>query len=321
MALSKASFSNLRIAFSGSWRENLGADIFQQYIRLRMRLLKAERLQTSGDKPIEYVKIEQGKKNKMIFLPGFADTKENFFDAAQFLANDFDMIIPDLPGFGRSFKNPEDRYTLKHYGQWLEGFIREVGWQDIHLVGNSLGGAIAIELSLRMPEIIKSLTLIDPAGVALPEHTSVYKEFIQGRNVFEIQSRERFEYFLHRVFHKPPVIPVFVKDHLYSEMAKNSKWHRKILYDLLENVADFDDPRILEVSLNNKLKEIKIPTLIIWGDEDSFFPSETGFFMQQQIEGSKLYILHDRGHIPQIEAPLQFARLFRKFVRTLRKNG
>lgn len=314
------SFMALRSALASNWRENLGADIFQQYIRLRMRLVKAEKFSSGGERPIDYLKVDQGKQQKLIFLPGFADTKENFFDAAQFLCNDFDMIIPDLPGFGQSFKHQDQAYTIKAYGDWMLAFVEHTGWEDFHLLGNSLGGAVGIELALRIPEKIRTLTLIDPAGVALAEHSSVYQEFIEGRNVFEIQTRERFEYFLQRVFHRPPLIPPFVRDHLFSEMASNSKWHRKILYDLLENVQNFDDPRVREVSLNAKISKITTPTLIVWGEEDSFFPADTGTYMQQRIEGSQLYILQGCGHIPQIEAPLQFARIFRRFVRNARKK-
>ncbi len=312
------SLASLRAAFSGPWRESLGADIFQQYVKLRLRILKGEIFRTAGPRPIEYFKIEQGKKEKLIFLPGFADYKENFLDAAQFLVSDFDMVVVDLPGFGRSFKHPEDRYTLVQIARWMQDFIAELGWTDFHLLGNSLGGAVSIELALHIPEKIKSLTLIDTAGVTLPEHSSVYHEFVQGRNVFEIQTRERFDYFLHRVFYRPPVIPLFVRDHLFLEMAKNSKWHRKILHDLLQNVKDFNDPRVKEVSLNEKISQIKMPTMIIWGAEDTFFPSQTAAYIQQRIPHAQLYVLPDLGHIPQIEAPVKFARMFRKFVRTQR---
>lgn len=311
----RSSYFDLQRMIPNAWRESVGSDIYHQYMKLRLKMLKGEVFRSKGPCSIEYVKIEQGKKQRLIFLPGFADCKENFFDAAQGLVSDFDLLIPDLPGFGKSFRSTDYSYNVPNYGRWLVDFIREVGWDDFHLIGNSLGGATAIEVALAMPERIRSLTLVDPAGIALPQYPSVYHEFIQGRNVFEVRTQVQFDYFLQRVFHRPPLIPPLVRDHLFREFERNAKWYRKVLSDLLDGVQDFKDPRFEEVALNHKLPQLRMPTLIVWGDEDSFFPSETGFYMQRLIPQAKLYILADRGHSPQIEAPWQFVKLFKKFIR------
>lgn len=295
-------------------RQKIGSDIYRNFVDLRLKMLRAEVKQFGGKRQIEYTRIEQGRPKKLIFLPGFADSKENFYDAAHFLQSDFDMVIPDLPGFGRSFKRKGERYNLENYGKWMQAFIEDLGWEDIHLVGNSLGGAVAIELALRIPERLKTLTLIDPAGIVLPELPSIYDEFLNDRSVFEIHSPIRFEYFLNRIFFKPPVIPPLVWDHLYRDFSRHSKWHRKILNELLDGIESMDDPRLAEVTQNTKLKHIRTPTLCVWGDEDTFFPSHTGYFVQSQIPQCKFYLLANRGHAPQIEAPRQVAKLIRKFV-------
>lgn len=310
-----SSYFQLQRMIPDAWRENIGSDIYQQYTKLRLKMLKGEVGRTKGPSSIEYVKVEQGKKQRLLFLPGFADCKENFFDAAQALVQDFDLLIPDLPGFGNSFRSTDCVYNIPQYGQWMSDFVRETGWDDFHLLGNSLGGATAIELALRLPERVRSLTLIDPAGVALAELPSVYHEFVQGRNVFDVRTQAQFDYFLQRVFHRPPLIPPLVRDHLFRQFERNGKWYRKVLGDLLDGVLDFEDPRFADVALNSKLPRLKLPTLIVWGDEDSFFPAETGFYMQQLMPHARLYILADRGHSPQIEAPWQFVKLFKKFIR------
>ncbi|MCX6128881.1 MAG: alpha/beta hydrolase [Proteobacteria bacterium] len=302
---------------SSRWKGNFGGDFYAQYLRMRLKLLGAHVYHYGTDHKIEYTKTERGRPERLIFLPGFADTKENFYNAAQFLVQDYDMIIPDLPGFGRSFKRKGERYNLKNYALWLHDFIMETGWTDFHLAGNSLGGGIAIELALSLPERIKSLTLVDPAGIVLPEVESIYHEFVADRNIFEITTPLQFKYFLNRVFFRPPLIPPFVWDHLYHEFSKHSKWHKKILNDLLEGVQSMDDPRMNDITLNRKLRDIKTPTMVVWGDEDSFFPAAIGHFVASQIPGARLYLLADRGHGPQVEAPYQFAQLLRKFMRSI----
>ncbi len=309
-------FHELKRSLPTHWFEDIGADVYQQYVKLRLKLLKAEVKRTSGSHPIEYMEVNSGKSQRLVFLPGFSDNKENFFDPAQFLVSDFDLLVPDLPGFGKSFKDPDAFYNMENYGRWICEFLLEVGWTDFHLVGNSLGGATAIEVALMMPKHVKTLTIIDPAGIVLPEVTnSLYHEFVDGRNIFSIHTHEQFKYFLQRVFYKPPVIPPFVWEHIYLEFSKNAQWNRKVLNDLLEHINDMSDPRMEEVALNRRLKQIKVPTLIVWGDEDSLFPPEMAQFVKEQIPNSKLYILQDRGHSPQVEAPLQFSQLLKKFIR------
>lgn len=297
------------------WKENFGGDFYDKYLKLRLKMLDARVEWYGAEHKIEYTIIERGKAEKLIFLPGFADTKENFYNAAQFLYQECDMIIVDLPGFGKSFKRKGEIYNLANYAKWVGEFVEQTGWTDFHLVGNSLGGAVAVELALSMGERLKSLTLVDCAGVVLKDQPSIYREFLDGRNIFEIATPFQFQYFLNRVFHTPPPIPPFVFDHLYREFHKHSKWHKKVLHDLLEGITTLDDPRMEEFTLNNRLKNIRVPTMIVWGDEDTFFPAATADFIHSQIPGSSLYLLPDRGHGPQVEAPRQFTHLLKKFIR------
>ncbi|MDQ3232495.1 MAG: alpha/beta hydrolase [Pseudobdellovibrionaceae bacterium] len=297
------------------WKENVGEDFYEQYLKLRLKFLKARVEQVGGDHKIEYMITDQGRPEKLIFLPGFGDSKENFYNAAQFLVNDCDVMIPDMPGFGRSFKRKGETYSLTNYTKWMSDFIEQTGWVDFHLVGNSLGGAVGVKLALSMPERIKSLTLVDCAGIVLPDQPSIYQEFLDDRNIFAIDTPLQFEYFLNRVYHTPPVIPPFIWDHIYRDYQKHSKWHKKVLSDLLEGVQTLDDPRLDEFTLNRHLKHVSVPTMIVWGDEDTFFPPATADYVHSQIPGSVLYLLADRGHGPQVEAPLQFAQLMKKFMR------
>ena len=297
------------------WQEKFGKDLYQRYLSMRLKLLDARVESFGSDHRIEYTIMHKNRPERMIFLPGFADTKENFYNAAQCLKQDCDILIPDLPGFGCSFRRKSEQYNLANYGRWLQELIIHLGWTDFHLVGNSLGGAVAIELALIMPERLKSLTLVDAAGIVLPEVKSIYHEFVADRNIFEITTPLQFNYLLNRVFFNPPAIPPFIRHHLYNEFFNHSKWHKKILNDLLGGVQAMDDPRLQDFTLNRKLKDIRTPTMVVWGDEDSLFPPAIGEFITSQIPGARLYVLADRGHGPQVEAPMQFGRLLRKFMR------
>ncbi len=315
MKFKKNVLAQLKDAIPGAFRESVGSDIFSNYIKLRTAMLGAEVGTFGTTRPIEYALVERGKAERVVFLHGFADSKENFFDAAHRLVSDFDLLVPDLPGFGKSFKDPSATFNLAHYADWLCELFLSLGWEKFHLVGNSLGGAIAIKIAIKMPHLIQSLTLLDPAGIVIPEHPSIYHEFLNDRVVFEIHSKVQFDYFLHRVFQKPPIIPPLVWDHLYEEFSRNSTWNRKILSDLLEGIKSMTDKRLRKVILNDELKKIKAPTLVLWGDKDSFFPYETGYFLQKEIPVSRLEILHGLGHSPQNESPMRVMRIVKKFLK------
>jgi pimeloyl-ACP methyl ester carboxylesterase len=76
------------------------------------------------------------------------------------------------------------------------------------------------------------------------------------------------------------------------------------------------DPRLDEITLNRQLKDIQAPTLILWGEKDSFFPAITGHLVRREIPNSRLEFLRGLGHSPQNESPMRVMRLVRKFLKT-----
>lgn len=297
-----------------------GEHVYDAYLKLRRKLVKAEVKTCGSERHMAYFEIDQGHTETLLFLHGFADSKDTFYDACHFLQGDFNIICPDLPGFGQSQKLKDDIYSLENYGRWVTDFIDKIGLKDFHLAGNSMGGAIAAQVALIRPDLLKSLTLIDPAGVYIEDHHSIHHELFDGNVIFDVRNRDQFEYFLNRIFHRRPFLPPPVKDFFYKEFHRHARWHRKILNDLLENLDSADDPRLYRVAINQRLKKITTPTLIVWGDEDTLFPVETAYVMHRLIEGSKLAIMPDIGHCPQLEAPRQFARVLSKFVKDINRQ-
>lgn len=301
-------------------KQSLGEDIYQSYNGFRRALLNAE-IKTFGEShKIEYALIQKGRKEKLVFLHGFADCKENFYDSAHLLVLGYDLLVPDLPGFGRSFKKKNERYDVRNYAKWIVDLIHHEGWDKVHLMGNSLGGAIAIQIAATYPELVKSLVLLDPAGIVVPDVDSIYHEFFNDRVVFEIHSPLQFDYFLHRVFHNPPVIPPVVKEHLFREFKRLTRWNIKLLSDLLEGLTSMKDERLGEVTLNNRLHKIQAPTLILWGEKDSFFPPVTGHVARELIPNSTLKFLRGIGHSPQNEAPIRVMKEVKAFLKKVREK-
>ncbi len=268
-----------------------------------------------GSIKIEWVQIGNRSKPLILFLHGFSDRKENFYFAAKTLSKEFDIIIPDMPGFGNNTPDNDLVYSLENYEKWLGEFIDANHINDFHLVGNSLGGAVCTKLADRYSQRIKSLSLIDPAGFYIPEMESIYDEALNGVNLFQVRSPDEYETFRSRIFHKKPTLPNFVKEYMINSAVKNQKWYGKI-FNELANINQVKDKvkTIEEISLNSNCEKIKVPTKIFWGKHDTLFPYQTADFLKKKIKGSETCIFENIGHCPHLENPKQFSHELNIFI-------
>lgn len=265
--------------------------------------------------PIEYLETPKlPGQETVVFLHGFADSKEGFLSSLLHLYKDFHFIIPDLPGFGASFKKKELTYDLNSYAKWLGDLLRTNEVSNYHLVGNSLGGAISMNMALQPQNTIKTLGIIDCAGVILKGVPSFYTDYFGGNNLFLIHNREEFECFITRVFHRKMLIPWPVKEKMYQQFISNRNWYQFLLEQMTEGVKGFDDPDLENTSLNKKLDQITAKTLVLWGRQDTFFPHQTAQYIHDKLPDSELHIMEKTGHSPQIERPGAFSKAYKAFI-------
>jgi len=284
---------------------------------LSRKLLKTDVLEAGRHTKIKYWHIGKGDRPTLVFLHGFGDSKEGFFHAAWNLKKNYDLIILDLPGFGESERNISHCHTLSQYSQWLHDFFDHIGIKQFYLAGNSLGGGISAQFAIDFPEMVEKLILIDAAGVVPFKSKSLYDEFLAGVNLFDMKTPQDFDYFMSRVFHYRPFIPLPVKQYLCLQFIKNSRWHSKLIIELLthgQKEFDHANKNKHDYSTNHLMEKIKVPTLIMWGDQDTFFPVEVAHIMHQLINNSALHIFKDVGHSPQLEVPAKFAKTMHDFL-------
>ena len=180
---------------------------------------------------------------------------------------------------------------------------------QFHLVGNSLGGAIATKLAIKFPDRIKSLSLVDPAGFYLSEKQSIYDEALNGANLFKVETPEEYDKFRDRIFYNQPSLPNFVKEFMISSAIQNKAWYEKI-FNELANIQLVKDgiKTIEELSLNSACKEVQVPTNIFWGKHDTLLPCETVEFLKKQMKAANVFIFQNAGHCPHLEDPKGFAQ-------------
>src|SRR3954451_9237202 len=96
-----------------------------------------------------------------VYVHGLGGSSQNFTDVAGLLADRFDAQAVDLPGFG--YSDPSKRYSIPSFASTLIGYLEHDGRGPVHLVGNSLGGSIAVRVAALRPDLVRTLTLISPA--------------------------------------------------------------------------------------------------------------------------------------------------------------
>ncbi len=294
----------------------IGKNLTESFYKKMGNRLNATVHKHKGSIDIEWSFIRSGKKPSIIFLHGFSDRKENFYFAAKSLCKNYNIIIPDMPGFGNSTCEDNLIYSLDNYESWLGEFIEKNGFTNFHLVGNSLGGAVSARLAIKYPDRIKSLSLANPAGFYIPEEHSIYDEALNGVNLFQIATPTEYDDFRERIFHKKPKLPNFVKEFMIENATNNQDWYGKIFSELA-NLSSVREgiKTVEELSLNSICRRIKVPTMIFWGKYDTLFPYKTGEFLSREINESELYIFEDVGHCPHLENPKEFSEKLGDFIK------
>ena len=291
----------------------LGAYLLRAAVRSRRRLLGASLASHRDDKGRRTPYLIAGKPRygTLVFLHGFGDRMDSFLATASLLREDFRLIVPALPGFEGGWIDASEQHSFDAYARWMGDLLEHVAPSRFHLMGNSLGGACALGIASRMPERLASLTLVDTAGVHVAGVPSLYDEVQAGHNLFEIRTRAAYRRYLARIFAKSPPFPKPVVEHLYSEQMRNADWYSRIMKDLQATTNSFRAGNDAIVQLG----QIRVPTLVVWGEYDGVFPLAFGQHAAASIPNAKLHTLRAVGHVPHLETPGRLARAFGEFAR------
>ena len=251
-------------------------------------------LELNGNK-IHYT--DRGKGEVVLFLHGIFSSLHTFETWAHLLAKDFRVITIDMPGFGLTKSNPKNDYSISFYVDFINQFTLELGIMKLIISGNSLGGWIAWEFAVRFPEKVNKMILVSSAGYI--NNGKFPLPFVLARspilkNVFrlEITSRRIVKFFINRLIIDKKIITDSLIDRYYSIALRKENRQAFVKFansNLIQNT--------------NALRDIKIPTLIFWGEKDSWISSEHANRFNRDIQNSKVKIYDSVGHIPMEEIP------------------
>lgn len=234
----------------------------------------------------------------VVMLHGFSDTKDSFVDVARLITGQRRAILPDLPGFSEASQPTDHRYDVPGIATVLRGALDAVTEGPVHLVGNSLGGAVAAWLALEDPPWVRSLTLIGSAGVRMPVKSAMQRHIEAGHNPFVIRSAEEYSGFMRFVVERVPPGTGLVTRAMAERFMARRDMNEKILAELVAARLDLTD----------RLHQIQVPTMLLWGDRDRLIDLSAARTFHRCIPGSRLVVMHGIGHCPQVEAPRATAR-------------
>jgi len=245
------------------------------------------------DNKYEYVDI--GKGPVVIFLHGLMGALSNFEQTAKILAqNGYRIIIPSLP----IYTLPILKTSAKGISKFLENFISDLKLKDVSLLGNSLGGHVALIYTKNNPKIVKRLLLTGSSGL--------YEKAMGDT----FPRREDYNYIKEKtqnVFFDPKIATKELVDEIFE--AVNSR--EKVIRILAIAKS------AIRHNMAKELPNIKQNTCLLWGENDTVTPPEVAEEFHKLLPHSELFWFNKCGHAPMMEHPIDFANTC---VEWLKKN-
>ncbi len=225
--------------------------------------------------------VRGGSGAPLLFLHG-ANGGGRWLPFMDKLAEKFDVIAPEHPGFGRS-DTPDWLDTVKDLGHFYAAFMEKLGLRDVTLVGTSLGGWIAAETTLRDASRLRSLTLAAAAGLRIKGTPKA--------NIFLWPAEELTRNLFHDQSIAERILGMDVSVEDRNAGLKNALMTAKLGWS----------PRLYDPDLEKWIHRIKTPTQILWGRQDKIIPVAYADHFAEMIPGAKVRVFEDCGHLPHVE--------------------
>jgi len=308
-------FLQHKIQVSGSLSLALQLETLFGHGRHPARYARSGRVVAGG---IDTFYLECGSGSPVVLLHGLGATNASMLTTLWALSRRHRVIAPDLPGHGESGK-PSTRYDAAFYARWLIALLDGLGLQQPDLVGNSLGGRVAIEVAISAPNRVGRLALLAPAPVvhrlrrlvpfvrllrpelaAVPLPVGQAQALAALRALFAQPSRMRSEWFeaaaaeFARVWRMPGARVAFFSSlreiYLEEPHGESGFWRR--------------------------LATMSRPALLLWGERDPLVPLAHARALSKALPHATSVILEDCCHVPQYELPELTNRLLNRFLNT-----
>lgn len=238
--------------------------------------------------------FEQGEGQVLLLLHGLMGALSNFQHIIETFSPKYRVVVPMLPIMELPLKELSINTLVDH----LEEFVVDQNLTSFHLLGNSLGGHIALLYALKSQQRVKSITLTGSSGLFESAMGSTFPK------------RQNYEFVKKKVqgtFYDPNIASKELVDDVFELISDRNRALRIVITAksaIRHNLAD-------------KLHHITVPTLLIWGNQDKVTPPFVGEEFNKLIKDSELVLIDKCGHAPMMEVPEAFNGALEKFLTPL----
>lgn len=255
----------------------------------------------------------KGQGKPVVLIHGFGASIITWRHNFAVLAEQFRVYMLDLPGFGFSAKGRDNDYTWAAQADTIAALLDHGGaTEPVSLIGNSMGGAIALEFALAYPERVDKLVLIDAAAY-LPSRRmpawggrlfTLYPPLTRLAIAKTLLNPKGMDNSLRRVYHDPNCVTPELREAFYQPARTPGAADA-----LVQMINDFPKNFIAD-----RLGQLQAPALVIWGDDDKLIPLEQGERLARELPHARLVVIPEAGHLPHEEQPAEVNALIREFL-------
>lgn len=262
--------------------------------------------------------LEAGEGPAVVLLHGLGATNVSMLPTLWDLSKDHRVIAPDLPGFGDSSK-PLRSYNASFYATWLEKFLESLGVGEADIIGNSMGGRIAIEAALSYPDKVRRLVLLAPSPAFIRK-----REFVRLVGLLRPElalvplplPRRQVLTGLRGMFSRPSRIPSDRLEAAADEFLRVFSTARgRIAFFSAARQIYLEEP-YGEDGFWERLPSLSTPSLFVWGERDRLVPAKFARHVVAALPNAQSIVMDDCGHVPQFEHPERTNELIRSFIDT-----
>jgi pimeloyl-ACP methyl ester carboxylesterase len=261
--------------------------------------------------PINYVDAGSGEREPVVFVHGLGGQWQNWLENLPRVAQERRVLALDLPGFGRT-PEPRDGIRIPGYGRIVDAFCEELGLGGVAMVGNSMGGFIAAEVAIQFPSRVTRLVLVSAAGIS--SASTLRRPILTAGRIMTAVATNTVA--RHRALASRPTTR-------HLSLALVARYPKLLRADLAyeglfkgAGKPGFDDALLacLDYDFRDRLPEVRVPTLIVWGENDSVIPVRDANEFERLIPDSRKVVMRETGHIPMAERPQAFNDLLMDFL-------
>lgn len=259
---------------------------------------------------------QAGSGPVIVLVHGITSDSRTWRHVMPYLARQFTVLAPDLPGHGESAK-PRGDYSLGAYASGLRDLLLALGHERATIVGHSLGGGITMQFSYQFPELCERLVLVDSGGLGRDLNILLRAAALPGSEL---------------------VLPVLAATRVLNlgrlggsllgrlglrvgtDIEEIARGHATLAdadtrAAFVQTVRGIIGPGGQRVGASDRLYLARhIPVLLMWGEEDSIIPASHGLAAHEQMPGSRLELFADSGHFPQLDEPERFLDVLSDFI-------